>query len=60
MKDAPGLHYLCKVEEEGLIVWKILCVQCRNSFPGFKCLSLSEFDCEKCGQPCPITKEKKS
>lgn len=42
-------HWLVKVSEGGYGVWRVLCLECRNRYVGFKRVSLSRKPCEQCG-----------
>lgn len=42
-------HYLCRVVINGLPVWRVLCLECRNRIAAFKRIALSERDCDLCG-----------
>jgi hypothetical protein len=42
-------HWLCKIVEEGVTVYKVLCLKCRHAQTGFKRVSFSELPCENCG-----------
>lgn len=43
-------NYLCKVTVENVSVWRILCLECRNGYAGFRRVSISTIDCEDCGR----------
>lgn len=46
--EAPGVNQLCKVVVDGLKVWRVLCLNCRNTFPGYQRMSLSLLECDQC------------
>lgn len=48
--EALTRHWLCKVMIDGLSVFRVLCLPCRNQTQGFKRISFSELVCEECGR----------
>jgi ribosomal protein S27E len=42
-------HALCKVIYDGLTVFRVLCLKCRNATNGFKREAFSELKCDNCG-----------